>query len=80
MPETAMKMVRASQPLLKEPLNDSDQVVLDDVPLRVFAGEKVKTGAKPSATEQVGGSTVTWVFVEATSGHSLDKRPPAAGV
>ena len=48
--------------------------MLDDVPLRVFAGEKVKTGAKPSATEQVGGSTVTWVFVEATSGHSLDKR------
>ena len=66
MPEIVVKMVRASQPLLKEPFNDLDQVVLDDVPLRVFAGEKVKTGAKPSAAEQVGGSTITWVFVEAT--------------
>lgn len=74
MPEVVFKKMLASQPLLKDPLNDSDQVVLDDVPLRVFAGEKVRTGTRPSATEQVGGNTITWVFVEATSGHSVEKR------
>ena len=66
--------VKASQPLLKEPRDDSDQVVLDDVPLRVFGGEKVKTGARDSATEQVGDNRITWVFVEAMSGANLDKR------
>ncbi|MGY4511591.1 hypothetical protein [Bradyrhizobium sp. USDA 3650] len=73
MPETVMK-VKASQPLLKEPRDASDQVVLDDVPLRVFGGEKVKTGAKDSVTEQVGDNLIHWVFVEATSGADLDQR------
>jgi hypothetical protein len=73
MPDTVMK-VKASQPLLKDPRDDSDQVVLDGVPLRVFGGEKVKIGAKPSATEQVGDNQITWIFVEATSGADVDKR------
>ncbi|MGT2438302.1 hypothetical protein ACU4GH_23785 [Bradyrhizobium betae] len=73
MPETVMK-VKASQPLLAEPRDDSDQVVLDGVPLRVFGGEKVKTGTKDSATEQVGDNLIHWVFVEAMTGANLDKR------
>ena len=73
MPDTVMK-VKASQPLLTDPRDDSDQVVLDGVPLRVFGGEKVRTGAKESATEQVGDNKITWVFVEATSGADIDKR------
>jgi hypothetical protein len=73
MPDTVMK-VKASQPLLQDPRDDSDQVVLDGVPLRVFGGETVKTGAKDSATEQVGDNKITWVFVEATSGADVDKR------
>ena len=39
MPDTFMK-VKADQPLLAEPRDASDQVVLDGDPLRVFAGEK----------------------------------------
>jgi hypothetical protein len=73
MPDTVMK-VKASQPLLEEPRDDSDQVVLDGVPLRVFGGEKVKTGAKVSAVEQVGDNLIHWVFVEAMSGADVDKR------
>jgi hypothetical protein len=73
MPDTVM-MVKASQPLLTDPRDDSNQVVLDGVPLRVFGGEKVKTGAKDSAVEQVGDNLIHWVFVEATSGADVDKR------
>jgi hypothetical protein len=73
MPDTFMKL-KATQPLLEEPRDDSDQVVLDGVPLRVFGGEKVKTGAKDSATEQVGSNLIHWIFVEATSGANIDKR------
>lgn len=73
MPDTLMK-VKASQPLLIEPRDASDQVVLDGVPLRVFGGEKVKTGAKPSAVEQVGDNLIHWVFVEATSGANVEQR------
>src|SRR6476620_6642010 len=74
MPDTVMMTVKASQPLLMEPRDASDQVVLKNVPLRVFGGEKVNTGAKESATEQVGDNLVHWVFVEATSGSNVDKR------
>jgi hypothetical protein len=74
MPEIVIKKVRASQPLLMEARDDSDQVVLDGVPLRVFAGEKVKTGAKATATETIGAATITWVFAEATGGSDIDKR------
>jgi hypothetical protein len=73
MPDTVMK-VKASQPLLEDPRDDSNQVVLDGVPLRVFGGEKVKTGAKDSAIEQVGDNLIHWVFVEAMSGADVDER------
>lgn len=73
MPDTVMT-VKASQPLLKEPRDDSDQVFLNNVPLRVFGGEKVKTGAKDSVAEQVGDNLIHWVFVEAMSGANVDKR------
>ncbi|MBH5370108.1 DUF2272 domain-containing protein [Bradyrhizobium glycinis] len=66
--------ILTNQPLLKEGRDDSDQVVLNGVPLRVFAGEKVKIGAKPSTTEILGGTTITWVFVEATSGANVEQR------
>jgi hypothetical protein len=74
MAETAIKKVLASQPLLKEGRNDSDQVVLNDIPLRVFAGETVKTGAQESVTEQLDDLTVKWIFVEAIAGLNADKR------
>jgi spore germination cell wall hydrolase CwlJ-like protein len=74
MPEIVVKKILASQPLLVEPRDDSDQVVLNGVPLRVFAGEKVKTGAKSSAVETVNGVAITWVFIEATGGLNVDKR------
>jgi len=74
MAETAVRKILTNQPLLKEGSDDSDQVVLNGVPLRVFAGEKVKTGAKPSTTEIIGGTTITWVFVEATSGANVEQR------
>ena len=36
--------------------------------------KRVKTGAKDSATEQVGDNLIHWVFVEATSGDDFEKR------
>jgi hypothetical protein len=74
MPQIVIKKVSSSQPLLTEPRNDSDQVVLNGLPLRVFAGEKVKTGTKDPVTENVNGVTITWVFAEATSGLNVDLR------
>jgi hypothetical protein len=74
MPVTFMKD-NATSPLRKEPRHDAEQIVAaDGVPLRVFAGEKVKTGAKDSATEQVDGQSITWVFVEAMGPPDVDKR------
>jgi hypothetical protein len=43
-------------------------------PLQVFAGEKVKTGAKPSVTQTIGGREITWVFVEAIEGENADNK------
>ena len=74
MPDTVVMKVQATLPLRKDPRNDSDQVMLDGIPLRVFAGEKVKTGARDSVTEQVDAVKITWAFVEATSGADVDKR------
>ena len=74
MAEMVIKKVKGSQPLLMEPSDASDQVVLDGVPLRVFTGEKVKVGAKDGATETVNGVQVNWVFVEAIGGLNTDKR------
>lgn len=74
MPNIVIRKVLASQPLLVEPSDDSDQVILDGVPLRVFAGEKVKTGAKAAVTEQLDGQTIKWVFAEAIGGLDAEKR------
>ena len=72
MPEV-MK-VQATLPLREDPRNDSSQVMLDGLPLRVFAGEKVNSGAKASVTEQVNAVKINWTFVEATTGADVDKR------
>src|SRR3954467_5349352 len=74
MPDTMVMKVQASLPLRTDPRNESSQVMLDGIPLRVFAGEKVKTGARESAAEQVNAVKITWVFVEATTGADVDKR------
>jgi hypothetical protein len=74
MTETVIRKVLASQPLLKEARNDSDQVVLNGIPLRVFAGEKVRTGAREASTEHFDSQTIKWVFVEAIAGLNADKR------
>jgi hypothetical protein len=76
MPEVVMKML-ADQPLAKEPEDSSDLVDLNDGtgPLRVRAGQKVKTGGKASVTETLdGGRNITWVFVEALEGDDADKK------
>ena len=75
MPEVVMKML-ADQLLAKEPKDSSDFVDLNDGtgPLQVFAGDKVKTGAKDSVQETVDGREITWVFVEAIDGDNADKK------
>lgn len=66
--------VNMTSPLRKEPRDDSERVSFNDLPLRVFGGEKVNTGARDSVTEQVGDHSITWVFVEATQPPAPDKR------
>jgi spore germination cell wall hydrolase CwlJ-like protein len=74
MAEIVTKKVFADQFLRKEGKADSDAVELDGNPLQVFAGEKVKTGAKDTVLETVDGNPRAWVFVEATGGNNADKR------
>jgi spore germination cell wall hydrolase CwlJ-like protein len=75
MPAPVTKKVLANQPLLAEPRDDSDQVVLNGAPLRVFAGEKVDAGAKDSVDEKIHDTlTITWIFVEAISGANVNER------
>jgi hypothetical protein len=75
MPEIVVKTVLTDQFLRKEPKSSSDLVGASagGMPLRVRAGETVKTGSKDPVDETVNG-TVTWVFVEATAGDNPDKR------
>jgi spore germination cell wall hydrolase CwlJ-like protein len=73
---TELRTVSLDQFLRKEAKNASELVDLDDGfgPLQVFQGEKVDAGAQPSAIEMVDGKPVTWTFVEAKEGVSVDKR------
>jgi hypothetical protein len=71
----AMMKVLITQNLRKEPRRLSDFVQsADGGVLQVQASETAKTGAKPSQDEVVGNRTITWVFVEATAGASVDLR------
>src|SRR5262245_36521975 len=76
MPEVVMKIL-ADQPFRKEPKASSELVDLNDGTgeLQIFAGDKVKTGAKDSVKETLdGGREITWVFVEAIDGENADKK------
>lgn len=74
MAETLIRKLTADQPLRKEGRDGSDAVALDGSLLKVFAGEKVKTGMQDAITEQVGNEKFTWVFVEAIEGPNVDMR------
>ncbi|MGX1166812.1 hypothetical protein AB7M16_003078 [Bradyrhizobium sp. USDA 372] len=73
MPETLMKG-DITTPLRTEPRGASSLVEVGEVPLLIFGGEKVKTGAQASVVEQVDDHSVTWIFVEAMGPPDVDKR------
>jgi hypothetical protein len=70
-----LKKVRSNDVLRKEPRFDSDTVLSPaGEHLQVQAGEVVNTGTKPSQDEVRPNRTITWVFVEATTGQFQDLR------
>jgi spore germination cell wall hydrolase CwlJ-like protein len=74
MAENPTKKMLADQFLRAKPKFNSDLVALAGEPLQVFAGEKVKTGAKDPVAETVNDTQITWTFVEAVSGDDVDQR------
>src|SRR5258708_934675 len=70
-----LKKVRSNDILRKEPRFDSDTVLSSEGEhLQVQAGEVVNTGTRPSKDEVRPNRTITWVFVEATTGQFQDLR------